>query len=183
MLQNKVYLTIGRHAHYGMGDTAILRADMLTAYQTGCLLRQILPPCAAVYHSPLERAAETAKFQALAMQCQHLLESDALREDAPKFTTRQLINNILASADETVQYYHFVTHLPVVEKLGLPFLGAGDWHLLTADSWQNMLSNNYTVQTVQASYNDVSLWQKIGQTPDSLEKLSSAQIYKLLADI
>lgn len=145
MPENKVYLTFGRHERYG-DDTAITREDMLAAYQTGILLGTILPPCATVYHSPLARAAETARFEALGMRCDNLLETDFLTEDTPKFTIQKFINGLLQNTDDTVQYYHFVTHLPVVEKLGMPFLAAGDVCLLTADNWAEMLAENFETQ-------------------------------------
>lgn len=176
----KVYLSIGRHEHYGYGDTAILRTDMLTAFQTGRLLKNILPPCETIYFSPIERATETARFQALGMACSHLLESDFLREDTPKFEVRKFFNRLLELTDASVRYYHFVTHLPVAEKLGLPFLGAGDVCLLTADNWSDMLGENYKLQTIRAPQVDVALWRKIQQTPDSLERLSADEIYGLL---
>ena len=183
MSNSKVYISIGRHEHYGYGDTAILRSDMLTAYQTGKMLKEWLPPCETVYFSPLERAKETARFQALGMGCRHLLESPFLSEDTPKFEVQKFINGLLNLTDASVQYYHFVTHLPVAEKLGLPFLAAGDVCLLTADNWQSMLSENYTVQTIRAPQPDIKLWQKIKQTPDSLELLSADEIYNLLENV
>ena len=180
MSSNKVYISIGRHEHYGYGDTAILRADMLTAFQTGKMLKEWLPPCETIYFSPLERAAETARFQALGMGCSHLLESQFLSEDTPKFEVQKFFNRLLKLTPDSVRYYHFVTHLPVAEKLGLPFLGAGDVCLLTADSWQNMLSENYTLQTVRAPQVDIDIWQQIAQNPDSLEQLSADEIYDML---
>ena len=180
MLQNKVYITIGRHERYGLGDTAILREDMLAAFQTGVNLRQILPPCACVYHSPLERAVVTAKFQALGLNCDHIIEAADLSENTPKYEVQKFFNRLLQYTDESVQYYHFVTHLPVVEKLGLPFLTAGEICLLTADNWQAMLSENFALQTIKVPAIGVELWQKTGLTAASLEKLSTAEIYALL---
>lgn len=180
MSNNKVYISIGRHEHYGHGDTAILRADMLTAFQTGKMLQQWLPTCETIYFSPLERAAETARFQALGMGCSHLLESQFLSEDTSKFEVQKFFNRLLELTPDSVRYYHFVTHLPVAEKLGLPFLGAGDVCLLTADNWSDMLGENYKLQTIHAPQVDVALWRKIQQTPDSLERLSADEIYDLL---
>ena len=127
-----VYLSIGRHEHYGY-DTAIERADMLVAYLSGKYLQEFLPPCETVYHSSLARATETARFQALGMQCHHILKISALDEDTPKFTIQKFINTLLQNTSVDVRYYHLVTHLPVVEKLGLPFLSAGEICLLTAE--------------------------------------------------
>lgn len=179
MADTKVYLSFGRHERYGF-DTPILREDMVAAYLIGVHLRQILPPCATVYHSPLERAAETARFEALGMNCPHLLETEFLTESAPKFTVQKFVNNVLTNTDHSVQYYHFVTHLPVVEKLGLPFLGAGDVCLLTADNWTDMLAENFSVQTMRRPEVQAFLWMKWQQTSQNLEKLSPDDIYRLL---
>lgn len=181
MADAKVYLSFGRHERYGF-DTPILREDMVAAYLTGLQLGQILPSCSAVYHSPLERAAETARFEALGMNCAHLLESEFLIEDAPKFTVQKFINNILQNSDDHVQYYHFVTHLPVVEKLGLPFLGAGDVCLLTADNWSDMLAENFSVQVMRRPEVQAFLWMKWQQTSEDLAKLSTDDIYRLLQE-
>lgn len=183
MPENKVYLTIGRHARYGLGNTAILREDMLSAYATGKMLQQILPPCSCVYHSPLERAVITAKFQALGLNCNHLLENKFLDESTPKYEVQKFINHLLELTDTNVRYYHFVTHLPIIEKLGLPFLAAGEICLLTADNWQEMLSENYALQTISPCQPNLELWQKIEQTPATLEKLSTDEIYALLQTV
>ena len=114
MMPPKVYLSFGRHQRYGYGDTAILREDMPRAYLTGKMLQQTLPPCAAVYHSPLPRAVETAQFTALGLNCSHLLEIPALAEDTPKFEVQKFLNGLLQNTDNSMAYYHFVTHLPVV---------------------------------------------------------------------
>ena len=111
MPQNKFYLSFGRHERYG-SDTAIEREDMIVAFLTGRALKSWLPKCSTVYHSPLERAAETARFEALGMNCDHLLETEFLIEDAPKFTIQKFVNTIIANTDSSVHYYHFVTHLP-----------------------------------------------------------------------
>ena len=55
MAENKFYLSIGRHERYGT-DTAIQREDMICAYLSGLQLKEWLPKCDAVYHSPLARA-------------------------------------------------------------------------------------------------------------------------------
>ena len=180
MPQNKVYITIGRHARYGLGDTPILREDMLSAFQTGMNLRQILPPCACVYHSPLERAVITAKFQALGLKCDHILEVADLNENMPKYEVQKFSNRLLEFTDDKTQYYHFVTHLPVIEKLGLPFLAAGEICLLTADNWQAMLSENFALQIIKTPQITAEMWQKIGQTPPTFDKLSTSKIYALL---
>lgn len=180
MSQNKVYLSIGRHGRYGFGNTAILREDMLSSYAMGQMLNQTFPPCTCVYHSSLERAIITARFQALGLNCTHLLENECLNENIPKFEVQKFFNRLLKYTDDNVQYYHFVTHLPVIEKLGLPFLAAGDVCLLTSDNWRDMLAENYTVQIINAQPANIELWQKIKQTPTTLDKLSAAEIYTLL---
>ena len=181
MADTKVYLSFGRHERYGF-DTPILREDMVSAYLTGLHLRQILPPCATVYHSPLARAAETARFEALGMNCEHLLETEFLTENAPKFTVQKFVNSVLINTENSVRYYHFVTHLPVVEKLGLPFLGAGDVCLLTADNWTEMSAENFNMQTIRRPEMQAFLWMKRQQTSEDLEKLSADDIYRLLQE-
>ena len=179
MPENKVYLTFGRHERYG-DDTAIMREDMLVAYQTGTLLAAVLPPCATVYHSPLARAAETAKFEALGMGCNHLIETEFLEENTPKFTIQKFINGLLQNTDDMVQYYHFVTHLPVVEKLGLPFLAAGDVCLLTADNWAEMLAENFETRILHKPTVSLEIRQKFDLT--CFDKSSADEIYRILKD-
>ena len=133
MTENKFYLSMGRHGRYG-SDTPIEREDMLCAYLSGCMLKVGLPKCETVYHSPLARAVTTARFEALGLGCSHILEVELLNYDASAVTIRKFINNLLQNTDENVNYYHFVTHLPVAEKLGLPFLSTGEICLLAADS-------------------------------------------------
>lgn len=180
MATNKVYISIGRHARYGLGNTPILREYMLSAYETGKMLQQILPPCACVYHSPLERAVVTAQFQALGLKCEHLLENEFLNESTPKYEVQKFFNRLLEFTEDSTLYYHFVTHLPIIEKLGLPFLAAGEICLLTAANWQAMLSENYELQIIKTSAPSLELWKKIKQTPTSLENLSMNEIYSLL---
>lgn len=177
MLQNKVYITIGRHEHYGF-DTAIEREDMLVAYQTGKMLAAVLPPCETVYHSPLARAVETARFEALGLGCSHIIETEFLDEDAPKYTVQKFINALLQNTSDDVFYYHFVTHLPVVEKLGLPFLGAGDVCLLTADNWTEMLAENFYVQVMNAPKVALEVWHKLKVERSVFDKMSSDEIYQ-----
>lgn len=182
MAENRVFLSFGRHERYGH-DTAILREDMLVAYATGCQLRQILPPCVTVYHSPLARAVETARFEALGLKCDNLIETEALEEGATKFTTQRFLNQLLQNTDDSVQYYHFVTHMPVVDRLGLAMLDAGDVCLLSAADWQQMMAENFETQVIKAPRMLLELWQSIGYTPDSLESLSPDEIYRLLENM
>jgi len=177
----EVYLSIGRHERYGH-DTAIERADMLVAYLSGKLLQQCLPRCKTVYHSPLARAVETARFEALGLGCTHILQIAALDEDTPKFAVQKFINGLLQNTDDDVRYYHCVTHLPVVEKLGLPFLASGEICLLSAQNWQEMLAENYSVQVINVPPLPAELWQQLNLTPESLEHLSADEIYERIVN-
>lgn len=179
MAENKFYLSFGRHERYGI-DTAIQREDMLCAYLSGVQLKEWLPQCTTVYHSPLARAVVTARFEALGMGCSHILETDALEESAPTFTIHKFINNLLENTDEDVSYYHFVTHLPVVEKLGLPFLGAGEICLLSADNKEEMLKENFTLQVIKKPEIPVKLWRSLDLTLQKLAQLSTDEVYKEL---
>jgi len=182
MEKNKFYLTIGRHERYGT-DTPIEREDMLVAYLSGVMLKSCLPPCDTVYHSPLARAVSTARFEALGLHCSHLLEIAELEESATAFETRKFLNNLLQNTDENVFYYHFVTHLPVIEKMGLPFLGAGEICLLTAENKTEMLKENFTLQVLKRPEIPLELWQKADLTISALDLLSEDEIYKRLADL
>lgn len=177
MSQNNFYLSFGRHERYG-SDTAIEREDMIAAYLTGKELKLWLPECAAVYHSPLERAAETARFEALGMDNSHILCVEALEESASKFTVQSFINKLLEYTEDGVFYYHFVTHLPVVEKLGLPFLGAGEVCLLTAADKDEMLAENFKVQIIKKPEISIDIWQRLELTSDSLSRLNADEIYQ-----
>ena len=179
MSESKFYLSIGRHGRYG-SDTPIEREDMLCGYWSGFMLKAVLPECETVYHSPLARAVTTARFQALGMGCSHILEVGELDEDTPSFTIRRFINNLLQNTDENVHWYHLVTHLPVAEKLGLPFLGAGDICLLIADSKEEMLQENFEIQMIKKQEIPLEIWQKIGLTAADLKLMSEDEIYQRL---
>lgn len=142
--QNNVYLSFGRHGRYGR-DTAIDRKSMLEAFLTGRRLQKELPPAETVYYSPIARAVQTAEFRALGMECTHTLPVPQLSEETPAFVCRKFINTLTVQANENVFHYHFVTHLPVVEKLGLPDLGAGEICVCAAENWQEMLADNFSV--------------------------------------
>lgn len=180
--RTKFYLSFGRHERYG-SDTAIEREDMIAAFLTGRQLKEWLPECTTVYHSPLARAEQTAQFEALGMGVEHLLCVEALEENATKFEINKFINELLHYTDETVQYYHFVTHLPVVEKLGLPFLSAGEVCLLTADNKDEMLAENFMLQVIKKPEISAEIWQQINLTPASLRRLPADEIYHKLAQI
>ena len=179
MAKHRVYLSFGRHGRYG-DDTAIMREDMLKSYIMGQNLQQIMPCCAAVYYSPLARAEQTAQFQALGLGCAHLLECDFLHEDCDKFSVRKFINQLIINTDENVGYYHMVTHQPVVEKLGLPFLSAGEVCLLNAENWTEMLADNFAVQVLKLPEITPEFWQKLDLTLAQLENLSAVEIYQKL---
>ena len=181
MQTTEFYLSFGRHGRYGSGDTAIEREDMVAAYLTGKQLRSWLPKCAAVYHSPLARAVETARFEALGMGCDHLLEVPQLEEAATKFEINRFLNQLLANTDKSVNYYHFVTHLPVVEKLGLPFLGAGEVCLLTAADKEAMMAENFKAQIINKPSLSAEIWQALQLTPGLLSKMSPSDIYNRLS--
>ncbi len=181
-MPHKFYLSFGRHGRYG-NDTAIVREDMLAAFIIGQQLREWLPKCTTVYHSPLARAAETARFEALGMGIEHILSVETLDESASKFTICKFIDELLQYTDDAVSYYHFVTHLPVVEKLGLPFLGAGEVCLLTAENKMEMLAENFTLQVIKKPEISAKMWQNIGLTSDEFEKLSADEIYQKLQKI
>ncbi|MBR1600727.1 MAG: histidine phosphatase family protein [Alphaproteobacteria bacterium] len=180
MAENKFYLSIGRHQRYGT-DTAIQREDMICAYLSGMQLKKCLPKCETVYHSPLARAAVTAHFEALGMECSHILEIEALEESAPAFAIRKFINNLLESAEDNVKYYHFVTHLPVVEKLGLPFLGTGEICLLSAENKEEMLKDNFSLQVIKKPEIPTELWQNLNLTPQNLNAMTADEIYQSLS--
>ena len=122
MKKSKVYLSFGRHGRYG-GDTPIDRLSMVEAFLSGIWLDRNFPKIEAIYHSPIERAVQTARFRALGLKNNHLISTTSLTENASTFTIRKFINNITALAGRNVFHCHFVTHFPVIEKLGLPDLG------------------------------------------------------------
>lgn len=182
MLKNRFYLSFGRHERYGT-DTPIEREDMFCAYLSGLQLKNCLPACETVYHSPLARAVSTARFEALGMQCTHILEVAELRDDATAFAVKRFLNNLLQNTDESVCYYHFVTHLPIVEKLGLPALGMGEICLLQADGKEEMLAENYTMQIIPKPQIDLQLLQKTNLTISELALLSENEIYQKLQSL
>lgn len=181
-MPNKFYLSFGRHGHYGT-DTPILREDMLKAYLSGEQLKSYLPKCETVYCSPLPRTTQTARFTALGLKCDHILQIDALNEGTSKFMVQQFINNLLINTNDDVKYYHFVTHLPVLEKLGLPFLGAGEVCLLTAESINEMLMDNFQVQIIKQPEITIDLWHDLNLKISLLAELSADEIYNKLLQI
>ena len=182
MKQNSVILSFGRHQSYGY-DTEIERESMLAAYYIGTILQQILPQCETVYYSPVARASVTARFEALGMKCSHLIETHFLEESSVKYAVQNFINELIKNTSDEVFYYHFVTHLPVIEKLGLPFLGQGDVCLLIADSWTEVLAKNYNIQVIKAHKTPLYLWQKLSLNEQSIGKLNTDEIYAKLCNL
>ncbi len=143
---NSVYLSFGRHGRRGL-VTSIDVASQLESFIGGRFLLNALPKCEAVYHSPIARAVETAKFRALGLQSR-LIERNELTEDVNTFTVRRFINAIVQNTAEPIRHYHFVTHLPVLSKLGLPELDTCEMCVCKAANWEEMLADNYTIERV-----------------------------------
>ncbi len=179
-MPHKFYLSFGRHERYG-SDTAIEREDMLSAFLTGQQLKLCLPTCATIYHSPIERAAQTARFEALGMNVSHLLCVESLIENSTKFEIHKFITELLCHTESNVEYYHFVTHLPVIEKLGLPFLGAGEVCLLTADNKNEMLAENFQLQIIKKPEITAEVWRQLCLTSKTLEHMSADEIYQKIS--
>ena len=177
MENNQVYLSFGRHGRYG-NDTAIERLSMLESYLCGKYLLNNYPPCDALYYSPIARAVQTAEFRALGMNVQHLIETQKLSEDTPTFEIRKFINTIIAQSSNE-RHYHFVTHLPVIEKLGLGELGCGETIVLSAQNWQEMLIENFERTTLPyPNINDcANLLQKIGYTAQEFNTAPAPEIF------
>lgn len=180
--QNSFYLSFGRHERPGR-NTAIEKEDMLTAFAMGNQLREWLPPCETVYYSPLPRTEETALFQALGLNCRNIVSNENLHESAPKFNIKRFVDQVVLNAQENVFYYHFVTHLPVIEKLGLPELGTGDVCLLSAISKDDMLAENFRVQIIRKNAMDFTFRQRMGLSSQDLTRLSPSEIYQRLKTI
>ncbi len=170
-------MSFGRHGRYGR-DTAIERLSMLEAYLSGKYLSANYPPCDTIYFSPIARAVQTAEFRALGMDCEHLIEAQKLAEDTPTFEVRKFINTILSFCEDE-RHLHFVTHLPVIEKLGLSELGCGEIVILKADNWQEMLCENFTSGIVSVPDIDecAELLQKSGYTAQEFNKAPADEIY------
>ena len=182
MDENKVYLSFGRHGRYGI-DTAIEHMRMLESFLGGRRLALMLPPCDAVYYSPIPRAAMTAKFRAQGLQCRHLLGCRELQEDMTSFIIKRFIGNIIQNSGPENKHYHFVTHLPVVEKLGLPELEACGICICSAVNWQEMLAENFEVIKLKNPSHDeiYNLLKTLRIEPEELEKFSPDGIYSALS--
>lgn len=183
MKNNKVYLSFGRHGRYGR-DTAIDRLSMLEAYLSGKVLKENYPSCDTLYYSPIARAAQTAEFRALGLECYHTIEAPKLSEDTPTFEIRKFLNNILTQCLNE-HHLHFVTHLPVIEKLGLGELGCGEIIVLEAHDWQEMLSENFSLKVFPVPDMDevLMLLQKIGLTAEKYNNMPAQDIFRLLKDL
>ena len=177
MENNQVYLSFGRHGRYG-SDTAIERLSTLEVYLSGKYLATNYPFCDTLYHSPIARAVQTAEFQALGMSTKHLIEAQKISENTPTFEIKKFINAIIAQSSNERQY-HFVTHLPVIEKLGLGELGCGETIVLSADNWEEMLSENFEQKRIALpDINEiVALLQKIGYTAQEFNTASAEEIF------
>lgn len=183
MENNKVYLSFGRHGRYGR-DTAIERLSMLEAYLSGRVLQEKYPLCDTVFYSPIARAAQTAWFRSLGMNCEHLIEAQKLSEDTSSFEVRKFINMLLINC-KNERHLHFVTHLPVIEKLGLGELGCGEVIILTAENWQKMLSESF--ETILMKNPDIdectSILQKIGYSAQEFNQTLPEDIFNKLKQI
>ena len=169
-------MSFSRHESYG-SDTPIAREGMVRTFLLAQRLKKMLPACETVYCSPIARAKQTAEFQALGLECSHLLESEALIENVPTFVARKFINQVILNTSPEVKYYHFVTHLPVLEKLGLPVWSAGAVCVLSASSWTDMLAENFEVQTFEALSLDADFYRNFAQNAEEFEKMTAEQIY------
>lgn len=180
----KVYLSFGRHGRYG-SDTAIERMSMLDAFYSGRQLAETLPPCVTIFYSPVPRAVQTMQFRRLGLGCCRAVVRPELEESAPTFTIRRWRDSIVQNAEAGERHFHFVTHLPVLEKLGLPDLDAGSICICEADNWQEMLAENYEVRLwPKTSPEELQkLLQKMKITPETLERLNPDDIYRILGGL
>ncbi len=178
---DKVYLSFGRHGRYGM-DTAIDHTSMVEAFCNGWQMAEILPACRTVFCSPLPRAELTAKFRGLGLGCPHVICRPELDEETPKFTIRQFVDNVIKSAEKNERHFHFVTHLPVIEKLGLPDLSTCGVCWRVADNWDEMLAENYEIQMLPEEPKEeiFKILQKIRIMPEDLWQFSPNAIYSAL---
>ena len=157
---------------------------MLEAYLSGKDLAINYPTCDTLFYSPIARAVQTAEFRALGLKCQHCLEASKLSEDTPTFEIRKFINLLLAQCTDE-RHLHFITHLPVIEKLGLDELGCGEIIVCEADNWQNMLCENFTTEilTLPDINESVELLDKLGISAAEFNTLPAANILNLLTTL
>lgn len=182
MDDSRVYLSFGRHGRYGH-DTAIEHMSMLEAFWGGRMMASKLPPCDVIYYSPLARAVMTARFQGLGMHCRYFLESKELEEDMSTFVVRKFVDNIIQSSTPEERHYHFVTHQPIIEKLGLPELDTCGICVCVAENWQEMLAENYEIVKLPRPTGEelFELMQKLRIEPEDLEKFSPNGVYSALS--
>lgn len=182
MDDSRVYLSFGRHGRYGH-DTAIEHMSMLEAFWSGRMMASKLPPCDVIYYSPLARAVMTARFQGLGMHCRYFLESKELEEDMSTFVMRKFVDNIIQSSTPEERHYHFVTHQPIIEKLGLPELDTCGICFCVAENWQEMLAENYEIVKLPRPTGEelFELMQKLRIEPEDLEKFSPNGVYSALS--
>lgn len=182
MDDSRVYLSFGRHGRYGH-DTAIEHMSMLEAFWGGRMMASKLPPCDVIYYSPLARAVMTARFQGLGIHCRYFLESKELEEDMSTFVVRKFVDNIIQSSTPEERHYHFVTHQPIIEKLGLPELDTCGICFCVAENWQEMLAENYEIVKLPRPTGEelFELMQKLRIEPEDLEKFSPNGVYSALS--
>lgn len=182
MDDSRVYLSFGRHGRYGH-DTAIEHMSMLEAFWGGRMMASKLPPCDVIYYSPLARAVMTARFQGLGMHCRYFLESKELEEDMSTFVVRKFVDNIIQSSTPEERHYYFVTHQPIIEKLGLPELDTCGICFCVAENWQEMLAENYEIVKLPRPTGEelFELMQKLRIEPEDLEKFSPNGVYSALS--
>lgn len=171
-----------RHGRYG-SDTFIDRQSMLEAFLQGQKLKKLMKDCETIYHSPLGRACQTAKFLALGLKCNHLIETEKLTENANTFTIKKFVDAVLLSDAQSLSRYCFVTHLPVVEKLGLPDLGCMQMCLCQAQNNQEMLAENFLPSKIDVpDIEDVlQLMRQINLTAAKLNDFGEDDIYRRLS--
>ncbi len=181
MENNKVYLSFGRHGRYGR-DTAVDRLSMLEAYLSGRFLIREYPPCDTLFYSPIARATQTATFRALGLGCTHNLEAQKLSEDTPTFEVRKFINTLLINCHKE-KHLHFVTHLPIIEKLGLGELSCGEVCILEAKNWPEMLSENFELKILPVPdiEESAACLQKIGYLAQEFNLAPPEDIFNRLA--
>ena len=182
MDDSRVYLSFCRHGRYGY-DTAIEHMSMLESFLGGRTLAAKLPSFDAKYYSPIPRAVMTARFQGLGMRCQHFLESKELEEDMSTFVVRKFVDNIIQCSTAEDRHYHFVTHQPIIEKLGLPELDTCGICFCVAENWQEMLAENYEIFKLPRPTGEelFELMQKLRIEPEDLEKFSPNGVYSALS--
>lgn len=88
----------------------------------------------------------------------------------------------MALADENVFHYHFITHFPVIEKLGLLDLGMGQMCVCEAESWEEMLCDNFRVRKLPDIKTSVisNVLKKVNITKNEFDLITSDDLYNKL---